>query len=136
MDCDPVRSKRLATDEFRQLIKEGFGVMRINPIHSPDLPITYRMRRLSKIKREESPKPPQQPILPEKPVDITTGPPDLRTELDDNSDDGRSLSCQTLEAGSPDPAILPDEGGVVGPRILFQNGMDANQQLPASGAQS
>ena len=108
----------------------------INPIHSPDLPITHWMRRLFKIKREKSPKPPQQPILPGKPVDITAGPPDFRTELDDNSDGGRSLSCQILEADSPDPAVLPDEGGKIGSRILFRGGMDASQQLPASGAQS
>ena len=63
-------------------------------------------------------------------------PPDFRTELDDNSDGGRRLSCQVLEADFPDPAILPDEGGKIGPRILFQDGMDADQQLPASGAQS
>ena len=94
------------------------------------------MRRLSKIKREELPKLPQQPILPGKPVDITAVPPDFRTELDDNADGGRSLSCQILGADSPDPAMLLDEGGRIGPRILFQDGMDANQQLPASGAQS
>ena len=96
------------------------------------------MRRLlKKIKREKSPKPPQQPTLPAKPVDIAAGPPDFRTELDDNSDRGRSLSSQVPEVDSPDPAILPDEGGGIGPRVMFQDGMDANQQLPASlsGAQ-
>ena len=108
----------------------------INPIRSPDLPITRWVRRLFKIKREKSPMPPQQPILPGKPVDITAMPPDFRTELDDSYDGGRSFSCQILEADSPDPAILPDEGGKIGPRILFRDGMDVNQQLPASGAQS
>ena len=93
------------------------------------------MRRLFKIKREKSPKPPQQPTLPGKSVDIAAGPPDFRTELDGNSDCGRSLSSQVPEVNSPNPAILQDEGGVMGPRILFQDGMDANQQLPASGAQ-
>ena len=81
-------------------------------------------RLLEKIKREKSPKPPPQPTLPGKPVDTAAGPPDFRTELDDNSDDGRSLSSQVLEADSPDTAILPDEGGRIGPRILFQGGMD------------
>ena len=92
-------------------------------------------RLLEKIKREKSPKHPPQPTLPGKPVDTAAGPPDFRTELDDNSDGGRSLSSQVLEADSPDTAILPDEGGWIGPRILVQDGMDANQQLPASGAQ-
>ena len=99
--------------------------------HSPDLPMK---RFLKKIKREKSPKPPQHPTLPVKPVDIGAGPPDFRTELDDNSDGGRSPS-RVLEVDSPDVAIPPDEGGRIGPRILFQDGMDANQQLRASGAQ-
>ena len=89
------------------------------------------MRRLFKIKREKSPKPPQSPTLPGKPVDIAAGPPDFRTELDGNSDCGRSLSSQVPEVDSPDQAILPDGGGT-GPRILFQDGVYANQQLPAS----
>ena len=72
-------------------------------------------RLLKKIQREKSPKPLQQPTLPGKPVDIAAGPPN--------------------EVDSPDTAILPDEGGKISPRILFQDGMDANQQLPASGAQ-
>ena len=95
------------------------------------------MRSLfKKIKRGKSPKPPQQPTLPGKPVDIAAGPPDFRTELDSNSDCGRRLSSQVPEVDSPDPTILPDEGGGMGPRILFQDGTDANQQLPASGAQT
>ena len=72
-------------------------------------------RLLKKIQREKSPKPLQQPILPGKPVDIAAGPPD--------------------EVDYPDTMILPDEGGKISPRILFQDGMDANQQIPASGAQ-
>ena len=103
---------------------------------SPDLPITQMRRLLEKIKRKNSPKPRQQPALPGKPVDIAVGPADFRTELDDNADGGLSLSCQILEADSPDPAVLLDEGERIGPRILFQDGMDANQHLPASGAQS
>ena len=95
------------------------------------------MRRLlEKIKRKNSPKPPQQRTLPGKPVDIAAGPPDFRTELDDNSDGGPSLSSQVPDVDSPDKAIVPDEGGRIGPRISPQHGMDANQQLPASGAQT
>ena len=109
-------------------IKVGFLTI------TPHPPVT-QMRRLFKIKREKPPKPPQQPTLPGKPVYLATGPPDFRTELDGNSDCGRSHSSQVLEVDSPDPALLPDEGGGMGPRILFQDGMDANQQLPASGAQ-
>ena len=103
---------------------------------SPDLPITQMRRLLEKIKRKNSPKPRQQPALPGKPVDIAVGPADFRTELDDNSDGGRSLSSQVPDVDSPDKAILPDEGGRIGPRISPQDGMDANQQLPASGAQT
>ena len=56
------------------------------------------MKDLSKINREKSPKPPQQLTLPGKPVDIAAAPPDFRTELDDNSDGGQSISSQVLEA--------------------------------------
>ena len=88
------------------------------------------MRHLFKIKREKSPKPPQQPILSGELADV--GPPDCRTTLNDNSEGGRSLSnSQVLEGDSPDTAILQD-GGSSGPQILFQDGMDANQQLPTS----
>ena len=72
-------------------------------------------RLLKKIQREKSPKPLQQPILPGKPADIAAGPPN--------------------QVDSPDIAILADEAGKISPRILFQDRMDANQQLPASGAQ-
>ena len=103
---------------------------------SPDLPITQMKHLFKKIKRGKSPTP-QQPTLPGKPVDIAAAPPDFRTELDDNSDGRRSLFSQVLEADSPDPTILSDEGGGTGPpRILFQDGMNANQPLPASGAQT
>ena len=50
------------------------------------------MRRLKRVK--ESLNPPRQPTLPGKPVDIAAGPPDFRTEPDDNSDGGRSFSSQ------------------------------------------
>ena len=56
------------------------------------------MKDLSKINREKSPKPPQQLTLPGKPVGIAAAPPDFRTELDDNSDGGQSISSQVLEA--------------------------------------
>ena len=101
---------------------------------SPDLSITPMRSPFKKIKREKSPKPPQQPTTPGTPVDIAVGPPDFRTELEDNSDGGRRLPSQIPEVDSPDPTILPNEGGRVGPRIIFQDGMDANQQLPAPGA--
>ena len=113
-------------------MRKGFGV--VDP--SPDLPITQMRRLLEKIKRKNSPKPPQQRTLPGKPVDIAAGPADSRTELDDNSNGGRRLSSQVPEVDSPDKAIPPDEGGRIGPRISPQDGMDANQQLPASGAQT
>ena len=110
--------------------------MHVDP--SPDLPITQMRRLFKKIKRGKSPKPPQQPTLLGKPVDIAAGPPDFRTELYHNSDSRRSLSSRVLEVDSPDLAILPDKGERIGPRILFKDGMDpeSNQQLPASGAQT
>ena len=101
-----------------------------------DLPITVMRRLLEKIKREKSPKPPQQPTLQGKPVGVAAGPPDFRKELDDNPAGGRNHSSQVPEVDSPDPAMPQDEGGKIGPRILVQDGVDANQQLPASGAQT
>ena len=113
-------------------IKEGFGI--VDP--SLDLPITQMRHLFKKIKRGKSPKPPQQPTLPGEPANIAAGPSDFRTEMDDNSDGRRSLSSRVLDVDSPDPAILPDEGGGTSPRIIFQDGTDANQQLPASGTQT
>ena len=94
-----------------------------------------------KIKRKKSPKPPRQPIPPEKPADIAAGPPaDLPgTELDATvatipGGGGRNFSDKDLEADYTDLTVLPDEGGRGGSRVLFQDETDAGQELPASGA--
>ena len=89
-----------------------------------------------KIKRKKSPKPPRQPIPPEKPADIAAGPPaDLPgAEPDDTipDDAGRNVSDNDPEADHTDLTVLPDEGGKGDPRVLFQN--ETDEELPASGA--
>ena len=92
------------------------------------------MRRLFKIKREKSPKPPRQPIPPPKPVDIAARPPGSRTELDVIPEGGRNLSPEDVETDRTDPAMLPDEGGREGPQVLIQDGTDGVQELLALGA--
>ena len=45
-----------------------------------------------------------------------------------------SLSRQGLEVNYSDLTISPGEGGGTGPRIMFQDAMGVDQNLPASGA--
>ena len=62
------------------------------------------MKRLFKINRKKSPKPPHQPIPPEKPADIAPGPRDLWAELDVTSpgDGGQNVSDDDLEVDHTD----------------------------------
>ena len=92
-------------------------------------------RFVKKIQRTISPKPSRQPIPPEKPTDIAARPPDLQTELDSVTipgDGEQNVSDNDLEADHTDLPVPPDEGGTIGPRVLFQDGMDGNQEPPAS----
>ena len=91
------------------------------------------MKRLFKIKRNESPKPPQKPIRLDKPADIGAGPPDNRAEADASPDGGQNLSYESPGVDRTDLTVPPDERGKVGPRMVFQDGMVGNQELPASG---
>ena len=94
------------------------------------------MKRFFKTNRKKTPKPPQQPIPPEKPADIAAGPPNLREELDVRvipSDGGQSVSDEGLEADRTDLSVPPNEGGRIGPRAPFQEGVDGDRELPASG---
>ena len=94
----------------------------------PSYPSTTTMKRFFKTNRKKTPKPPQQPIPPEKPAYIAAGPPNLREELDVRvipSDGGADHTVLTVPS---------NEGGRVGPQGLFQDGMDGDQELPAPGA--
>ena len=91
------------------------------------------MKRFFKINRKKTPKPPQQPIPPERPADIATVPPSLREELDViPSDGGQNVSDEGLEADHTGLAVPPNEGGTIGPWVMFQDGLDEDQELPAS----
>ena len=70
--------------------------------------------------RKKSPEPSPQSDPFGRPADITAG--------------MHNLPCQDLEADQPDLTIPPDDGGGAGPRIMFQDGMDEDQELPASAA--
>ena len=96
------------------------------------------MKHFFKINRKKSPKPPRQPIPPEKPADIAAGPPAYLPGAEPDAtipgDGGRNVSDNDPEADHTDLTVLPDEGGKGGPRVLFQDETDVGQELPASGA--
>ena len=102
----------------------------------PSYPSITTMKHFFKINRKKSPKPPRQPLPPEKPADIAAGPPDLRAELGVAipDDGGRNVSDNDLKADHTDLTVPPNEGGRSGPRVLSQDWMDIGQELPASGA--
>ena len=85
-------------------------------------------------KRKKSPEPPRQSDPFGRPVGIAVGSPALQAEPHVILHGTHNLPCQDLEVDQPDLTIPPDEGGRAGPRIMFQDGMDVDQELPASGA--
>ena len=92
------------------------------------------MRHLLKGKRKKSPEPPRQSDPFGRPADIAAGSPALLAKPYVILDGTHNLSCRDLEVDQPDLTISPDEGGGASPRIMFQDRMDADQVLPASGA--
>ena len=99
-------------------------------------PSTTTMNRLfNKIKRKKTPKPPRKSTSPEKPADIAAGLSIPQAELDVvASDGGRNVSDEGQEADHTDLTVPPNEGGTIGPRAPFQDGMNGGQELPSSGA--
>ena len=87
------------------------------------------MKRFFKMKRNKSPKPPQQPISPERPADTVAGPPDFR-EVDVTPD----VERDSPEADRTDLVVPQNEGEGVGSRVVFQDRTDGDEELPASGA--
>ena len=89
---------------------------------------------LKNLKPKKSPKPPCQPILPERPADIAPGLPNLGAELDFTSpgDEGQNVSDNDLKADHTDLPAPRNEGGKIGPQVLFQDEMDGDQELPTS----
>ena len=92
------------------------------------------MRHLLKGKRKKSPEPPRQSDPFGRPVGIAVGSPALRAEPHVILDGAHNIPCWDLGVDQPDLTIPPDEGGGAGPPIMFQDGIDADQELPASGA--
>ena len=93
---------------------------------------------MKKIGRVYSPEPPEPPIPLRKSTSIAAGPPDPRAELSDVTipgDGGQNISDDDdLEADPTDLTVPPNEGRTICPRMLFQDGMDGNQEPPALGA--
>ena len=81
-------------------------------------------------KRKRSPEPPRQSDPFGRPADIAVGSPALQARSYVILDGTRNLPCRDLEIDQPDLTMSPDDGGGVGPRIMFQ---DADQELPAPG---
>ena len=96
--------------------------------------IAHMKRFLKKIGRGKSPEPPEQPIPLRKSTSVAFRPPGLRAELDVTipGDGGRNVSDNDVEADHTHLTVPPNEGGTIGPRVLFQDGMDGNQELPTS----
>ena len=92
------------------------------------------MSHLFKGGHKKSPEPPRQSDPFGRPADIAAGSPALQTKPDVILDGTHNLPCWDLEVDQPDLTIPPDEGGGVGPPIMFQEGVDVDQELPASGA--
>ena len=133
-DCEPLPSKRSARAGTIEGI--SFGGVAGLPLfdHDPHPPITRMKRFLKKIGRGKSPKPLEQPIPLRKSTSIAARPPDHRAELDVTipGDGGQNVSDNDLEADHTDLTVPPNGGGTIGPRVLFQDGMDGNQEFPAS----
>ena len=111
------------------------GTTAINQAVGPPYPsITTTMKRFFKINHKKSPKPPRQPIPPEKPADIAARPSDPRAELNVPSpcDGGQNVSDNDLESDHTDLPVPRNEGGRIGPRVLFQDGVDGDQELLGS----
>ena len=111
------------------------GLVEVSLWVHPACPSITTMKQFFKIKRKKSPNPPRQPILPEKPANVAAGSPGLRAELDVTipGDGGRNVSDNDPEADRTDLTVPPN-GGTIGTRVLFQDGMDGGQELHASGA--
>ena len=88
------------------------------------------MSHLLKGKRKKSPEPPRQSDPFGRPADIAVGSPALQAKSYVILDGTRNLPCRDLEIDQPDLTMSPDDGGGVGPRIMFQ---DADRELPAPG---
>ena len=85
--------------------------------------------------RKKTPKPPRQSTSPGKFADIAAEPLSLREELDViPSDEGQKISDEDPEADHIDLTVPPNEGRRTGPWAPCQDGMDRDQELPASGA--
>ena len=92
------------------------------------------MMHLLKGKRKKSPEPSPQSDPFGRPADIAAGSPALQAKPHDILDGTHNLPNPDLEVDQPDLTIPPDEGGGAGPRIMFQDGIDVNRELPASAA--
>ena len=96
--------------------------------------ITTMKRLLNKIKHKESPKPARQPIRSKQPTDIAAGPSDVPVEVDDTPDGGPNPSYEGPEVDRADLTVPEGEEGEMGSRMVVQDTMDGDQELPASGA--
>ena len=92
------------------------------------------MSHLLKGKRKKSPKPPRQSDPFGRPAGTAVGSPALQAEPHVIPDGTHNLPRRDLKVDQPDLTIPPDEGGGAGPRIMFQEGIDVDQELPPSGA--
>ena len=89
---------------------------------------------LLKGKRKKSPEPPRQSDPLGRPAEIVAESSALQAKPYVILGGTHSLPRRDIEVDLPDLTIPPDEGGGAGPRIMLHDGMDTDQELPASGA--
>ena len=128
----PIRSEEPAD------ITPGRRVFREEADVTPDgeqiLSFVKPMKHFFKTKRGESPEPARQPIRSQEPAEIAAVPPDVLAEVDDTPDGGQNPSYEGLEVDRADLTVPPNEGGGMSSRMVVQDTMDEDQELPASGA--
>ena len=90
------------------------------------------MKRFFKIKRKESPRPPQLPISPGNPANITAGSSGFSAQSDASLEGAQSLTRIARKIASSDCQL--DKGGGTNTQIDYQERADEDQGLPASQA--
>ena len=95
-------------------------------------PITT-MNRLFKNKRKKSPEPSLQGISPGVPTNATAGPANYQAQSSTGPEGGQILFSFL---GRPDLTTALDKGSGGGSQIAFQDRMEEDQKLHASGART
>ena len=92
------------------------------------------MKHFLNTKRKKSPEPLQYPASPVDPTNVIAGPSGSQPEYATIPEGGQGRSHSDPEVDYPDLTAVLDDTGHIGPRIVSQDRMDEDQELPALGA--